>query len=108
MIYSKTIIIIFFLYFILITLFIFGRRKIIENYNPTELTASQITPATSCAKDENCFNTIFTCDSCCKTGKTSDGTNCWDGYYTKETCCNKLNDFDFDPLYNPLLPRPKD
>ena len=84
MIYSKII----FLSFILITLFIFTHKKIIENYSQNKGAAAHIALITRCAKDPTCFDNDYDCKSCCKNGIAKNGENCWKNGYTIDRCCH--------------------
>lgn len=38
-------------------------------------------------RDSSCFDTIYPCDSCCRSGINIYGLSCWDAVYTPTRCC---------------------
>ena len=54
----------------------------------------------SCARDPQCFNGTYLCESCCSSG-ISFGQQCWTGAYNAARCCNQANAFSTPA---PLMP----
>merc|ERR1711988_1353960 len=52
------------------------------------VTSGPVQGACVYMKDAMCFDTwLYTCEGCCTTGLSSQGSSCWDAEYTKDRCC---------------------
>jgi len=45
----------------------------------------------SCTKNPLCFDKFYTCESCCTTGKNSEGHSCWNGQFDPAACCKEAS-----------------